>query len=194
MLLNPYRFGTAGGGGGSVTPTTYDPANKGPGMSLDVTELIVDPGSSLDSIKSRVSVSTGKYYWEVNVGNIFIVGVGNSSQVVTGSNSAVGTSLYSWGVYLLNRKPYHNNILGTVIVASYTDPNVGLYLDADAGTLGVIFDGVEYPGVNTGMTGPYFVMVSGDSQVPGPTNVTNFGATAFTWTVPTGYSSGFGAT
>jgi hypothetical protein len=163
-------------------------------MALDGTELIVDPGSSLDSIKSRVSVSTGKYYWEANVASNFIVGVGNASQVVTGTNSGVGTSLYSWGVYLWTRQPYHNNTLGAEIVASYTDLNIGIFLDADAGTLGVIFDGVEYPGVNTGMTGPYFAMVSADSQVPGPTNITNFGATAFTWTVPTGYSAGFGAT
>ena len=193
MLINPYLFGTSGGGG-SVTPTTYDPLNKGPGMALDGTELIVDPGTSLDSIKSRVSVSSGKYYWEVDIGSSMIVGVGTASQAVTGANSAVGTSLYSWGFYLWTSQPYHNNLLGSVIAGAPTSGTVGVYLDADAGTLGVICSGVEYPDIHTGMTGPYFAMLSGDTQAPGPTNTTNFGATAFTWTVPTGYASGFGAT
>ena len=151
-------------------------------------------GSGWHAVRSTVSKSSGKWYWEVEVDSgdrYFIIGVGTSSETLT----YPGDTTEGYGYYGVNGRKYHSSY------ASYGDTYevgdvVGVALDLDNGKIWWSKNGVwqasgdPAAGTNeaySGLSGGFYAMVgiyySGSRKV-----TANFGKTSFQYTVPTGFN------
>lgn len=168
----------------SVTPTTWNPADKDAAGTLSGGNLTHDGSSG--SVRSVYSATAGKYYWEV----IYPVAVGVQLVGVATSSASVddwpGGDAFGWTF-----ESNSGNICtsGSVVATSGLIPvtTLSVLLDADAKELRFWADGVDC-GVVTSITGTAFYAVVG---YIGKTTA-NFGATAFNHTPPVGYEVGFG--
>ncbi|MDP2323537.1 MAG: hypothetical protein Q8N51_05850 [Gammaproteobacteria bacterium] len=145
------------------------------------------------------AATTGKYYFELTTDtdmdvNLGVIGAQPSAATgPPGGPNGHGVALRSGNSYVLGGAPgataYPGNIGPAVVV--------GVYIDFGAGTLGIVSNaGVQYPGILTGLNSTWAVTWGNDNEDSGmPTNpvTANFGATAFTHAVPSGYVSGYGA-
>jgi len=176
----------------SGTYATWNPADKSVYNTLsngDLTSTITtsfQPGG----VRALYGKSSGKWYWEDTIGSVSdgstLVGVATSAWDL---ESQIGEGATSWAY-----RSYDGNIFHNMTNAAYgpaygpTDV-ISTLLDMDAGTLtywlnganlGVAYNGVTgtiYPGFSNGPFG----------ATPGSTT-TNFGATAFVYTPPSGYA------
>ena len=178
---------------GSHTYATWDPANKGADITLSNGNLTAtETVSAAEFVRSTLSKSTGKWYWEITittapgVGNYY-VGIVNSSAVP--GTEGVGYTTNGWGYRGNGQKV---NGTGFVYGATYTTGDViGIALDMDVGTLIFYKNNVSQGTAFTGLSGTMFAGVT-PSQGSGITGVmtANFGATALTYSPPVGYNAG----
>lgn len=156
--------------------------------------------NSWHSVRSTVSQYSGKWYWEVTVDfpavrTDIMIGIGNSSAPLTNYPGADvdGYSYYSW-----NGQKYNSSTV------SYGDQFlagdiIGVALDLDSGKIwwskNGTWQGSGDPSAGTGeayngVVGIIYAMIG----IHGNTNpkvTVNFGASAFSYTVPTGFNPGF---
>jgi hypothetical protein len=149
-------------------------------------------------VRSVAGVSSGKWYWEVTISDIFgLAGIGLASAQIEGSASSYpGAGTTSWAFYNYSAAyvAYHNDA-GTPLagVDSVGAGGVlGLALDMDAGTLSFVIGGVVTQAF-TGIVGTVYAMVGGGSTGAATSFTANFGGSAFTQAVPVGYAAGLGA-
>lgn len=173
-------------------PTTWSPTDKGTTVSLysgNLTAICQYTGGTVRSVHGAVS---GKYYWEVNLDNLGIVGfVG----VQTGSatyNNGVGGDVYGWGYYTGGGTKYHSGDQGAYGAVCALNDVIGVALDMDAGTLEFFRNGITCGVAFTGITGTVHAAFSGASNGVDSSGTANFGATAFAYTPPAGFYWGFG--
>ena len=180
----------------AVTPTTWNPLDKGSSCVLSAGNLIA-AATSTGSVRSVFGASSGKWYWEITndsaAGQQFtLLGVGKSTESVSGTNVYPGTGAdgYAWFAY--DGKKY-NNGTDTSYGASWSDAGVviGVALDMDAGTVEFYRNGVAQGTAFTGLSGTFFAMFGGGAG-SASVGTANFGATAFSYTPPTGFYAGFG--
>lgn len=175
-----------------LTPTTLDPAAKSTRITLAADELTVTAASSgYSHVRSRLAVSSGKYYVEfarTNSALMFgVVPAGASLNMYAGGAGA-GVGLYSANIYR-DDSVVQNLPWGSVETAPF-----GLLLDADARTVtfmsptGALSDAISIPFSG----GIYLAAGSGSSSAPSGSITANFGATPFAMPVPQGYTPGFG--
>lgn len=168
----------------SVTPTTWNPADKDAAGTLSGGNLTHDGSSG--SVRSVYSATAGKYYWEV----IYPVAVGVQLVGVATSSASVdnwpGGDAFGW---TFESDSGDICTSGSVVATSGLIPvtTLSVLLDADAKELRFWADGVDC-GVVTSITGTAFYAVVG---YIGKTTA-NFGATAFNHTPPVGYEAAFG--
>lgn len=145
---------------------------------------------------STIGKSAGKWYWEISCPTPAqaLVGIYSQSDISSLNFPGIGASSYGWlgstGGF------YHNSAViatystwGTNVVTSHA-------LDIDNGKYYIAAGGVYQNGGNpaagtgavaTGLTGTYYAgMGPGNSSAM--TCTANFGATPFTYTVPSGFS------
>jgi hypothetical protein len=197
----------------AITPTTWNPDDKNAEITLSGGNLVAINTNTLNrSVRSIFSASTGKYYWEITL-SYDIEGSSGTADVQIGvatasaSLSSPVSSNYGWEYGLATGHYYngykeHNeshSLWGDEIVN--TDI-IGIALDADNGKLffsrnGVWQEGCD-PVLGTGapfedITGPTFAIISLRQSWVNNISTVNFGATDFAYTVPTGFTAGFGA-
>ena len=158
------------------------------GVGLDGAEVYTD-----------LTVASGKHYFEITVQ------AGQNSGLMFG---VIDYSSQHWGAYLPTGETsdgiymYGSTTLGTTYDVSLGG-TFGVYYDADLGRIGYIIPGgtdVGYADQPTPVNAPIKVRIGShpylgqSSPDIGCTVTANFGASAFTYTVPSGYSSGFGTT
>ena len=163
-------------------------------MTLSNGDLTVTSaaGASFRSIRSTVSKSSGKWYWEVtplvDAVNRTPIGMGTSAMSLA---SFVGAAASSWS--------YYNNAGGagrkinagslTAYGLTYVAGDViGVYMDCDAGTLGFTKNGADQGQAFSNLAGTIFAACSVFDDLQSFT--ANFGATAFAGAPPSGYNSG----
>ncbi len=183
-----------GGTGGTpvLTPTTWDAVNKGSACTLSAGDLTATGAQSKGTARTAVSVSTGKWYWEItsNGARYPLVGVGSASATL---GNYPGSDANGWGYYGLGAKKYHAGAASAYgSIWNNTSHVIGFALDADAGTLEVYKNGTSMGVMFTGMVGPYFAMTGGDTNSSSSNCTANFGAAVFAHTVPSGFTPGFG--
>jgi len=152
-------------------------------------------------VRSTIGKSSGKWYWECTVIycdagqtlGIFI-GVATFSSNIS---SFVGFDSNGWSYHENSTEfgtPYKwNSGVSTSYGTVFTVGDViGVALDMDAGTLEFYKNGVSQGVAFTGITGTIFAALAMAGLSPiNPTKVTaNFGASAFAYSVPSGYNSG----
>ncbi len=179
-----------------VIPNTWSPVDKGTQVVLSNNNLTMTAtgGWVNGGIRGLYGVSSGKFYWEVkNISGVptagAAIGIGNSLALLTSFDTTTNSR-----TYLANGKKYPENIAYGVSYAA--NSIIGIALDMDAGTLIFYKDGVSqgvsHTNVKTmGVVYPYIT----SSTSTGVNSATiNFGATAFTYPIPEGYSAYIQAT
>jgi len=179
---------------------TWNPSDKHSDITLSNGNLTVGhTGSTYRSVRSTVSVSSGKWYWEITVDSSRdqVFGVGNSSASLSEAPGWSDTS--GWGLqgYYSPTRLYHNGSYDGYGSQWSDNDVIGVALDLDNGKLWFSKNGV-YPnggdpanGTNpgaTGVSGHIYAMVSPYNSSCSST--TNFGSTPFSYTVPNGFMAG----
>ncbi len=189
-------------GGGSTTPTTWNPSDKSAGITLSGGNLIAtNTSGGLDGVRS-VDSSSGKFYFEItwtvypsaDGTGVMQVGVANASAVLTttllGQTTAAGMRddsllLYNFGP---NAMSPANSGLNDVIGVAVDVPNKKMWVRVNGGAWDANSDdpvtntgGLDF----TGITGSIFAITNSNSFSFAST--VNFGATAFANAAPSGF-------
>lgn len=180
--------------GGGRLYATLDPAYIGTGLTLSNGNLTVTHTGTIDwrSVRSTIGKSSGKWYWEVTIGTT------GANYIMLGDGMGFSTANYhtisttGQGYYGLDGTKWYNNS-GAAFGATYTAGDViGIALDATSGALegsiecfknNVSQGTIDYLG-----SGPYYAALSLYNQNDYVT--ANFGASAFTYSPPSGYNAG----
>ena len=169
-----------------VTYATWDPANKSANVTLTGSNLVATT-TARGSVKATLGKSSGKWYWEfvcsgASFGNA-LPGVANASELVSDYPGFSSNSV----AYFNDGRKFTNSVLGTYGDSYLAGDNIGVALDATAGTVTFYKNGVSQ-GAISGLTGTIYPMAGGASSAIIVT--ANFGATAFAYTPPAGYNAG----
>lgn len=182
----------------AASGNTWDPANKAASITLSNGNLTAAQSSGgWTSVKGLTSFAktTGKWYFEVTIvsstSNNTMVGVGNASASLS---NYCGSDVNGWG-YWGNTGAYFNNGGSFPLGNSYTTGDVIMVaFDAALGRMWFGKNGTWQnsgnPGANTntsftGLSGSLVPMFSPNSA---GSCTANFGATAFTYSPPSGFT------
>ena len=187
----------------SLVAATWSPTSKGGAVTLsnvNLTAQLNAASAAGDVVKCSVGKSSGKWYWEVHIdaasgnnsNNWVEIGIVASGFVIdTGSigDTNLGYSLN------FNNNVRHGGVNYTAIPTTYAQPGntVGLALDLDAKTLTFYVNGVVghvFSGIAAGTWIPAVGTPYGGAGAAQATLTANFGATAFTYPVPSGFNPG----
>ena len=171
------------------TYATWNPLDKNANVTLSNGNLTAAISTGTN-VRSIVGVSTGKWYWEVHIdaGSMpFFVGVVTSSATL---NSHTGADAYGWGYYGYNGDKFHGGSNLGYGAAYRTGDTIGVALDMDSGALTFYKNGASQGVAFTGITGTLYAGL-GIGTSGTFTYTANFGATAFTYSPPSGYNAGF---
>lgn len=181
----------------AFTPTTWNPLDKGASCALSGGNLTAT-AMSTGSVRSVFGASSGKWYWEITNGatgpKYSTAGAGLPTALVTsGTNAYPGVDAAGYGVYAFDGSKFSNGVKIGTDEAKWdsTGDVVGVALDMDAGTLTFYVNGVTTGVAFTGLSGTLFAMFGGGAGSYSSATA-NFGATAFSYTPPTGFYAGFG--
>lgn len=184
----------------TTTYATLNPLDKSSDLTLSNGNLTVTAGGSgYDTVRSTIGTSTGKWYWEWKYTTVAsadaMVGFAKSTASL---NNYVGIDDKAWGNYM----PTGNKLFNTGNTAygssQAVNDTVMLALDLDNGKVywgknGTWFNsGNPASGTNPAYTGVSGTVYAGFSLTnPNVTAGTvNFGQTAFTYSVPSGFNAG----
>lgn len=174
-----------------ATYTTLNPADKDAGVTLSNGNLTAAITAGFKSVRSVKSFTTGKRYYEykLTTGTVALSGLGRSEAALT---TFPGGNNYSWGYYTTGALYSQNAAVQTV--ATYTTNDViGVAVDLDAATIQYYKNGVaqgtpvlmkQFDSSAWVAGTPVFAQVGAN----GATVLANFGATAFAFTPPAGYT------
>lgn len=186
------------------TYATWDSANKDSSVTLSNGDLTAnqgnDGGPRWGTVRSTIGKTSGKWYWELTMtqwdnpwGGMH--GICNAG--FTNWNNYLGNSASGWAKIDqgFGAGKMHNgtgeDFAPTVTAAGSV---MGFYLDVDAGTIGFIDPAGTDRGImytDTDITGGINYAATGAGG--GATHMiitANFGASAFTHSVPSGYNAG----
>jgi hypothetical protein len=185
----------------NATAMTFNPADKTSGCTLSNGNLTADNFTSpVESVRTTAAFTSGKHYFESHidlVGSNQAICLADSSWVLSGwpgQSNAHGFSFNSQG------DGWFNGNFGTG--SSFTTGDVmAIAVDADNKKAWVLKNGVSITGNPSTGTGGYALTGMGSTIYPTwagqsghQTATYNFGATAFAYTPPTGFSGASGVT
>ena len=193
-------------------PTNWNPADKGSDVILSNNDLTAFLGTGLNTgrhVRSVASVTTGKYYWEYVSDNFAVHGIAGISKPTATITRHPGSNIDGWGYNQSSGFINHNGTGFNLGFDSYTDDGdiISIALDMDTGKLWFAKNGVwqgagdpasgtnsvqDLNGAITLVTSPIHAAVGDGSSFSTPQYTANFGATAFTYPVPNGFTGGFG--
>lgn len=177
---------------------TWNPADKSASLTLSGGNLTVTytaAGSGWNSARATIGKAAGKWYWEVAITAQTAatdVGVGNSSATLS---SYVGSDANGWGYVGSTGQKANSGSLAAYGASFGAGATIMVALDMDNGKVWFGKNGTwqasgdPAAGTNaayTGLTGTIYPMMGQFTQNDVAT--TNFGASAFTYTPPTGFS------
>lgn len=174
-----------------ITYATWNPSDKGGAISLSGGNLIATKGSqgSSPSVRSTISKTSGKWFWEITITSLtaasFSVGSGTSAASIT---VIPGSDVNSWG-YLSSGSAGNAGNFNAYGATFTTGDVIGVALDMDGGTLTFYKNGVSQGQAFSGVASGEFAMIGWTALGTGVMTA-NFGASAFAFSVPTGYNSG----
>lgn len=186
---------------------TWNPSDKGAHITLSNGNLtaIADSGqtNTWDGVRSTVSVSSGKWYWEITYNNFQNgssgPGICDSTASLSTNNSAGYANGFSGLEYYaaIVQSTYIINNVNTNIDGGTANGDVfGFALDMNSDTISFYKNGVlvSPSSISIGSTMSatnVFAVFQSNYFVANNAQITaNFGATPFAFTVPSGYNAG----
>ena len=186
---------------------TFDPANKGAAIVLsggNLTATCTLSGTNSGVAMCTLGKSTGKWYWEITIGTSIphqVLGVGRNGLNL---NQFLGIDSLGWGYTNDIGAPGQKVNGGSFSAYGATYLTTDVIMNAMDLDNGFIYWGKNGTWQNGGVptsggsgTGAAFTIGSGLTFFPawssalGPESATaNFGATAFSFAVPSGYNAG----
>jgi hypothetical protein len=181
LVDSPTSYGTDTGVGGEVRGNycTFNPLY---GSTPTLTNGNLDATTNNTTAYGTVSVTSGKWYWEILVGNASYIGVMDSTYIKPDGNWSSQAI-----AYVSSGNKYNGT--GSAYGASYTTNDIiGVALDMDAGTI-VFYKNGSSQGTafSSGIAGKEFrpLVYSSTSG----TQTANFGQRPFTYTAPSGFKA-----
>jgi hypothetical protein len=174
---------------------TWSPLDKGAGVTLsngNRTVSISTTGSDGGSVRSTIGKSSGKWYWEVTVntdspGRSLPGVAGPTAPVAAVNNYSFDPAGYGYYVYTGNK--YNNSAFSSYASSASAGDVIGVALDLDGGTLAYYKNGVSLGVAFTGLSGTFYA-AEGNYTLNTTLSTTNFGASAFAYSVPSGFNAG----
>jgi hypothetical protein len=170
------------------TYATWNFFDKAASVSLsngDLTATIAYTGVDRAAVRAGLYKSSGKWYWEIHVDTHVAEAIGVAGFTMPLDNY-VGQTADSWG-YFFDGHKLHNGS-STAYGATYgASDTIGVALDIDNGTLEFFKNGTSQ-GQITGVSGSFFLPAVSQSGFGTPVMTANFGATAFTYSPPSGFT------
>jgi len=193
-----YFYPLLGKSATGVVYATLNPANKTPAWNLSSGNLSFNTGNVTGGVSATKTVNSGnKNYWEVKVGvptNYgairYVIGISNTGTL---QDPTTSSQINQYGDWAMNGQIYAATSIVTIDVGpghmGWGDIAViGIALDLVANVMHVYLNGTEMCKCNVTSSLNYYPMVwstSGNGN-----GICNFGASAFTYTVPVGYNPG----
>jgi YD repeat-containing protein len=193
------RLGGQPGGASATVATTWNPADKSARITLTNGNLTqtIDASGVYSVVRSTISYTTGKRYFEATVvavgGAVGGVGFGDASEVIADNTYLGGLGGHSTA-YSTNGHVEYNG--GSGVFSAYTTGDkVGAAIDLATKTVWFSKNGVWQNGDPSAGTGGQScpslnaaVFAGSYTQTSG--SITgNFGATAFAYTPPSGFTA-----
>jgi hypothetical protein len=196
---------------GTSATTTWNPADKGANIALSGGNLIASNSTtgSDSNVRTIASQSSGKWYVEITAsasgtlnGN-FGLGVANST---AGLTTFPGGNVNSTAFFIAGSGWFYNSAAtGTSSTFTNSDivsialdlTNTKVWMRVNGGTWQGSASGGD-PALNTSgqplqvASGPYFFIADTRPTAGTVSWTANFGATSFTYAVPSGFTAGFG--
>jgi flagellar biosynthesis regulator FlaF len=179
-----------------LTYATWNSADKDAQITLTNSDLTFSSSddTTFASVRATQGKSAGKWYWEVLSNQVLSYAYPGIAQAgFTVTNDWVGntTTSISGPLNFSSDDCFRNG--AAIANVPTTAASIQRYkLDMDAGTLEIASDGGSFVSVATGLTGTWYPAgTSRRSSGQGAVTATaNFGASAFTYSVPSGYNAG----
>lgn len=183
-----------------ITYATWNPSDKAADVALSNGNLTASrtTGGSPATVRATVGKSSGKWYWEMTIGAATIGGTHSGVCDNTVSlTSFLGNNATGW-IYFDQNGNKINNSISTAYGASYTGGDVLMFaLDMNSGKVWFGKNGTWQasgdPGAGTneafsGLSGTIYPAYHNYYAADNAT--VNFGASAFSYSVPSGFNSG----
>jgi hypothetical protein len=172
---------------------TWNPSDKHASLTLsngNLTATHNPVGTNWFSARSTAGKAAGKWYWEASFSGTTsaVFGIGTSAHTLA---SFPGNGAAGRGYYGPNGQKFVGNTPSAYGASYAAGDVVGVALDMDAGTVEFFKNGVSQGVAFTGLTGTFYAMAAVNTDNGSFT--ANFGATAFTHAVPSGFSAGLTA-
>jgi hypothetical protein len=169
--------------------TTWNPADKNANVTLSGGNLTAtQTAASTDgAVRGTTSKSTGKWHFEVYVAAGATgrpsMGIANSSQSLSASNGADSAVIFQ------NGTPVIAGVSQPLVTAMTTPGYMAIEVDLDNSDIYFQFNGGSRDGPYdiSGISGPFFPFVCVFNT--GNSGVANFGQSAFSVAVTSGYSA-----
>jgi hypothetical protein len=176
---------------------TWNPDDKSADIVLSNGNLTTtQSGTNYRSARANMGKSSGRWYWEVTieVGINNMVGVGTSA---VNLETWLGSSVYGWSYGENAGRKWHSGASVAYGAVCTAGDVIGIALDLDNGKIWWSKNGAWQASGNpetganpafTGLSGTLYPMITHrylDQQA-----TTNFGASAFSYSVPSGYNAG----
>lgn len=170
------------------TKTTWNPADKLAALTLSSGDLVITPsGTPSGQARSRSKASSGKWYVELTRATSpnWMFGLSRSTESLSNypgrTNLSIG--IYQGSVYV--------NAAAVATVAGLNTTGVfGMAVDADARTVRFFNAGFTTAAISIPFSGDIYLAGGGDAISSGSLTL-NSGGSAFTYSVPSGYTSGY---
>ena len=174
----------------SITYATWNPSDKSANITLTNGNLTATTsGGAGNLVRSTIGVSSGKWYWEYNTFSMgMLMGISDGA---TSVNTDPGFSAGSYASYSDNattKLKFNNSSSATYGIVYGPTATLGIALDMGAGTITLYINNVSQGVMYSGLTGTIYATVGQDTAVFSAT--ANFGATALTYTPPSGFNAG----
>ena len=170
---------------GSHTYATWNPSDKAAGTILSNGNLTAQVQLS-DAVRSTISKSAGKWYWELTINST------NCGGGVATSGASLSSNTYAPNPGAYADSSGNRTVNGSASGTTFTMANgdiLGIALDAGGNTISYYKNNVLQGTADTISSGTYFAWAGGPGSSAG-TLTANFGATALTYTPPSGYNAG----
>lgn len=190
MIDVPVNYSDGGNGRGNyavLNPLDFD---GGQNTITDGNLNVVTSNSVISAANSSVSVSSGKWYWEITQGAITV-----GSPWIGVSKSPLGTISTNGFAQSVNGYAYNgtsgqkgNNNTFTAYGATYTSGDIiGVALDLDAGTLVFYKNNISQGTAFTGLSGEFRATIGDGGGANTISAIANFGQRPFAYTPPAGF-------